>query len=88
MKKLLSTAAIIAALAAAVPASAQRRGPGPTANTGTGPGVIPPGGYGPSSPLYNLNEGSGLLGAAPSMKVEGLTAPVAPGTESPQLLRQ
>jgi hypothetical protein len=47
-----------------------------------------PGGYGPSSPFYNLNEGSGLLGAAPSMKVEGLAAPVAPGTESPQLLRQ
>jgi hypothetical protein len=40
MKKLLSTAAIIAALAAAVPALAQRTGPGPTANTGTGPGVI------------------------------------------------
>jgi hypothetical protein len=44
MKKLLSTAAIIAALASAMPASAQRTGPGPTANTGTGPGVIPPGG--------------------------------------------
>ena len=67
MKTLLSTAAIIAALASAVPASAQRAGPGPTANTGTGPGVIPPGGFGPSSPLYNLNEASaGLLGAAPS----------------------
>ena len=47
MKKLFSTAAIIAALASAVPASALRTGPGPTANTGTGPGVIPPGGYGP-----------------------------------------
>src|ERR1700751_2222563 len=66
MKKLLSTAAIIAALAAAVPASAQRTGPGPTANTSPGPGVIPPGGFGPSSPLHNLNEESaGPPGAAP-----------------------
>jgi hypothetical protein len=66
MKKLLSTAVIIAALASAVPASAQRTGPGPIANTGTGPGVIPPGGFGPSSPLKNLNEGSAVLpGAAP-----------------------
>ena len=47
MKKLLSTAAIIAALASAVPASAQSTGPGPSANTGTGPGVTPPGGFGP-----------------------------------------
>jgi len=84
MKKLLSTAAIIAALAAAVPASAQRTGPGPTANTGTGPGVIPPGGYGPSSPLFNLNlktESAGLPAAAPSWKVQKLAAP-------PQPLRQ
>ena len=88
MKKLLSTAAVITALAAAIPASAQRTGPGPTASTGTGPGVIPPGGCGPSSPLHNLNAGSGLFGAAPSMKVEGSAAPVAPGTESFQLLRQ
>ena len=66
MKKLLSTALIMAALASAVPASAQRTGPGPTANTGVGPGVIPPGGFGPSSPLKNLNEGSAVLpGAAP-----------------------
>jgi hypothetical protein len=66
MKKLFSTAAIVAALASAVPASAQPTGPGPTANTGTGPGVLPPGGFGPSSPLYNLNEESaGLPGGAP-----------------------
>jgi hypothetical protein len=66
MKKLLSTAVIMAALASAVPASAQRTGPGPIANTGTGPGVIPPCGFGPSSPLKNLNEGSAVLpGAAP-----------------------
>ena len=66
MKKLFSTAAITAALASAVPASAQRRSPGPTVNTGTGPGVLPPGGFGPSSPLHNLNEEpAGLPGAAP-----------------------
>jgi hypothetical protein len=65
MKKLFSTAAIIAALASAVPVSAQRTGPGPTANPGTGPGVFLPGGVGPSSPLDNLNEESaGLPGAA------------------------
>jgi hypothetical protein len=66
MKKLFSTAAIIAALASAVPASAQRTGPGPTANTGTGPGVFLPAGFGPSSPLHDLNEESaGLPGGAP-----------------------
>jgi hypothetical protein len=56
VKKFFSTAAIIAALASAVPASAQHTGPGPTVNAGTGPGVLPPEGFGPSSPLYNLNE--------------------------------
>jgi len=66
MKKRFSTAAIAAALASAVPASAQRTSPGPTVNTGTGPGVLPPGGFGPSSPLHNLNEEpAGLPGAAP-----------------------
>jgi hypothetical protein len=89
MKKLLSTAAIIAVLASAVPASAQRTGPGPTANTGTGPGVIPPGGFGPSSPLHNLNVGSaGVPGAAPSWTVQEPAASVPTGTEPPQLLRQ
>ena len=35
-------------------------------NTGTGPGVLPPEGFGPSSPLHNLNEEpAGLPGAAP-----------------------
>ena len=58
MKHLLSGVAIIAALALAAPASAQRSGPGPGAWTGTGPGVIPPGGPGPSSPLSNLPAGS------------------------------
>ena len=66
MKKRFSTAAITAALASAVPASAQRTSPGPTVNTGTGPGVLPTGGFGPSSPLHNLNEEpAGLPGAAP-----------------------
>jgi len=84
MNKLLSTAAIIAALASAVPASAQRTGPGAAANTGTGPGVIPPGGYGPSSPLFNLNlkaESAGLPAAASSWRVQELAPP-------PQPLRQ
>jgi hypothetical protein len=81
MKKLLSTAAIIAALASAVPALAQRAGPGPTAYTGTGPGVLPPGGVGPSSPLKNLSEWSaGLPAAAPS-------TPVSTGRPS-QVLRK
>jgi hypothetical protein len=66
MNKLFSTAAIIAALASAVPASAQRAGLGPTANTGTGLGALPPGRVGPSSPLQNLHEESaGLPGVAP-----------------------
>ena len=66
MKKLFITAAIIASLATAVPASAQRAGLGPTANTDTGTGVIPPAGFAPSSPVHNLNEESaGLPGASP-----------------------
>jgi hypothetical protein len=66
MRHLLSTVAIIAAFAIAAPASAQRTGPGPYANTGTGPGVTPPGGFGPSSPLSNLPAGSPALpGASP-----------------------
>ena len=83
MKKLFRTAAIIAALGSAVPASAQRTSPGPNANTGSGPGVIPPGGFGPSSPLFNLNERSpGLPNAAPS---GALHTSAAPGTESSQV---
>jgi hypothetical protein len=87
MNKLLSAAAIIAALASAVPASAQRMGPGPTADTGTGPGVVPPGGVGPSSPLKNLNEWSaGLPAAAPSWTVQQPAAPMPTGRPS-QVLR-
>jgi hypothetical protein len=89
MKKLLSTAAIIAALATAAPAFAQRMGPGPTANTGTGPGVIPPGGFGPSSPLKNLNGWSaGVSVAVPSWMGQEPAASVPAGIEPPQLLRR
>jgi hypothetical protein len=56
MSKILSGVAIIAALAIATPALAQRSGPGPTAQTTTGPGVYPPGGYGPSSPMINAED--------------------------------
>jgi hypothetical protein len=64
MRSLLSGVAIVAALVIAVPASAQRVGPGPGALTTTGPGVNPPGGPGPSSSLHNLPAGSpGLPGA-------------------------
>jgi hypothetical protein len=87
MKKLLSTAAIIAALASAVPALAQRAGPGPTATTGTGPGVIPPGGVGPSSPLKNLIEWSaGRPAAAASWTVQEPATPLPTGRPS-QVLR-
>ena len=59
MRHLLSGVAIIAALAIAVPASAQRYGPDAGARTGTGPDVVPPGGYGPSeSDLKNAQPGT------------------------------
>jgi hypothetical protein len=59
MKSLLTGVAIIAALALTVPASAQGYGPGPGAQTGTGPDVVPPGGYGPSeSELKNAQPGT------------------------------
>ena len=64
MKHLLGGVAIIAALAFAGPVWAQGYGPGPGARTGTGPGVTPPGGIGPSSPLSNL-PGQGAPGYAP-----------------------
>jgi hypothetical protein len=51
-----SGVAIIAALAIATPASAQRIGPGPSAQTGTGPSVYPPGGFGPSSPMFDAQD--------------------------------
>ena len=59
MKSLLTGVAIMAALAIAVPASAQRFGPDAGAQTGTGPDVVPPGGYGPSeSDLKNAQPGT------------------------------
>ena len=92
MKHLLSSVAIVAALAIAAPVSAQRSGPGPGAATGTGPGVNPPGGPGPSSPLGNLPAGSpGLPGTPasryPGSPVQGVTGVVpgmapAPGPEA------
>lgn len=57
MKYLLSSVAIVAAVAMAVPASAQCTGPGLYAETRTGPWANPPEGPGPSSPLFNLPEG-------------------------------
>jgi len=66
MRQLLSGVAIVAALAIAAPAFAQRSGPGPGAQTTTGPGVYPPGGYGPSSSLHNVAAGpTSVPGAAP-----------------------
>jgi hypothetical protein len=56
MRNLLTGVAIIAALAIVTPASAQRFDPGPGAQTGTGPSVYPPGGFGPSSPMYDAQD--------------------------------
>ena len=87
IKKLFSGVAIIAALAIAVPASAQRTGPGPDASTTTGPGVIPPGGFGPSSPLFNLPPGSpGLPDAAPSWATPASAPPALPPGAVPSQL--
>ena len=77
MKHLLSSVAIVAALAIASPVSAQGYGPGPGAR-GTGPGVTPPGGLGPSSPMYNL-PGPGAPGYAPPPSGTNYPAGVAPG---------
>lgn len=78
MKHLLSGVAIVAALAIAAPASAQRTGPGAGA---PGPNQPVPGGPGPSSPLSNLP-------ASPSRDVPypppppSATAPGSPGMSS------
>lgn len=89
MKKVFSVA-IIGALAIAAPAWAQRAGPGPDASMTTGPGVTPPGGPGPSSPLFNLPEGSpGLPGAASSWMVPAAAMPpLPPRTMLSQVLLQ
>ena len=79
MKYLLSSVAIVAALAFALPASAQRSGPGSTAGTGTGPGVNPPGGPGPSQPYYNLPPGSPGVPGTPESRYGPLSGqPAAP----------
>jgi hypothetical protein len=84
MRHLLSGIAIIAALAVAAPAWAQRTGPGPGAQTGSGPGVTPPGGFGPSSSLFNLPEGFPTLpGAAPSWTVPASAKPYVPPATTP-----
>ena len=86
MKHLLSGVAIIAALAVAVPASAQRTGPGPYAYTGTGPGVTPPGGFGPSSPLYNVPYGSPGLPYAAFLGTTPATTPPPQGATAPAVM--
>ena len=79
MNKFFITAVTIGALAIAGPAFAQRIGPGPTAETGTGPDVIPPGGFGPSSPLFNATPGFPDLPAqAPWGMVQQSAAPASP----------
>ena len=83
---LLSGVAIIAALAIATPASAQRSGPGPTAQTTTGPGVYPPGGFGPSSPMFNAQDVYPNP-SAPWVPIWPATTPVA-GAIPPAVLPQ
>jgi len=78
MKYLLSGAAIVAALAIVAPVSAQRTGPGATAGFGTGPGVDPPGGPGPSSPLFNLPAGSPGIPGTPQSGYPSSPARLAP----------
>ena len=79
MKYLLSGVAIVAALTFAAPVWAQREGPGATAGTGTGPAVNPPGGPGPSSPLYNLPQGSPGIPGTPQSRYPGSPAGAAAG---------
>jgi hypothetical protein len=79
MKYLLSGVAIVAALAFAAPVWAQREGPGATAPTGTGPAVNPPGGPGPSSPLYNLPAGSPGIPGTPQSRYPGTPAGAVSG---------
>jgi hypothetical protein len=92
MRHLLSGVAIIAALAIPTLASAQRMGPGSYAYTGTGPGVTPPGGFGPSSTLFNVPEGSPSL--PPSAVPSGMaarpaaTTPLPPGAMPPAVYPQ
>jgi hypothetical protein len=77
MKHLLSGVAIVAALAIAAPASAQRTGPGVGA---PGPNQPVPGGPGPSSPLSNLPPSPSR--DAPYPPPTAAAAPGAPGMSS------
>jgi len=79
MKHLLIGVAIVAAFAFAAPVWAQRSGPGATAGTGTGPAVNPPGGPGPSSPLYNLPQGSPGIPGTPQSGYPASPLPAATG---------
>ena len=81
MKYLLSSVAIVAALAITAPVSAQRSGPGPGAATGTGPDVNPPGGPGPSSPLSNLPAGSPGIPGTPQTRMLGVPPPPPPSAQ-------
>jgi hypothetical protein len=83
---LLSGVAIIAAFAIATPASAQRLGPGPSAQTSTGPSVYPPGGFGPSSTLHNAQDVYPNP-SAPWGPIWPTTTPLA-GTMPPAVLPQ
>jgi hypothetical protein len=78
MKHLLTGVAIVAALAFAAPVWAQRTGPGAGAYTGTGPAVNPPGGPGPSSPLYNLPQGSPGIPGTPQSGYPGSPGAISP----------
>jgi hypothetical protein len=76
MKHLLSGVAIVAALAIAAPASAQRTGPGVGA---PGPNQPVPGGPGPSSPMSNLPPSPSRDAPYPP---PAATAPGSPGMSS------
>ena len=88
MRTLLSgvAIAIVAAFAITAPASAQRSGPGSTAQTGTGPGVIPPGGFGPSSPLFNVRYGSPGLPYPAYYGATPVTTPPLQGAMAPAVM--
>jgi hypothetical protein len=88
MRHFFGGIAIIAALAIPTLASAQRTSPGAYADTGSGPGVVPPGGYGPSSPMFNLTAGSPGLPSAASRgtaQAPSITAPPVPNTIRPSV---
>jgi hypothetical protein len=79
MKHLLSGVAIVAALAMAAPASAQRTGPGVGAPN---PATPLPGGPGPSSPLSNLPTTRGEQYPPPPAAMPPGSPGMAPGMSS------